>query len=175
MRPSLDETWMAIATEIGRRSLCDGRKIGAVIVDASEHIISTGYNGPPSGFGHEGKSCSSWCHRQMHRDEALPDSYGLSCPSIHAEANALLYTDRSRQNGGVIYVSSLPCADCAKLISNSGVSRAVFLVDSKGLVGNPSETLAFIRNAGVGVSLVLGDDIAGKADALMEFLDIRGI
>jgi len=54
-------------------------------------------------------------------------SYGFGCPSIHAEANALLYASRAETDGATLYVTHSPCADCAKLISNSGVTRVVML------------------------------------------------
>lgn len=44
------------------------------------------------------------------------------CPSLHAEANALMTSDRSLRVGGTIYVTSHPCMGCAKLIANSGLT-----------------------------------------------------
>lgn len=44
------------------------------------------------------------------------------CPSLHAEANALMASDRSLRVGGIIYVTSHPCMACAKLIANSGLT-----------------------------------------------------
>lgn len=48
------------------------------------------------------------------------------CISNHAEANCLLHADRSRIEGGTIYVSAKPCLGCAKLIANSGLNRVVW-------------------------------------------------
>lgn len=55
------------------------------------------------------------------------------CPSLHAEANALSVCDRSQREGGTMYVTSMPCYDCAKLIANSGLKTVVYRVTEQGL------------------------------------------
>jgi dCMP deaminase len=57
--------------------------------------------------------------------------YGFSCPSIHAEANALLHASREAVEGATLYTTHAPCADCAKLISNSGVAVVVMLQEAE--------------------------------------------
>jgi len=47
------------------------------------------------------------------------------CPSLHAEANALMFSDRRLREGGTLYVTSHVCSGCAKLVANSGVRRVV--------------------------------------------------
>lgn len=47
------------------------------------------------------------------------------CPSLHAEANALMAADRSTWQGGTMYVTKDPCVPCAKLVANSGLARLV--------------------------------------------------
>lgn len=74
IRPSWDTTWLHIAILMARRSKCVRDQVGAVIVDASNRIVATGYNGPPAGFdpiGVDGESigdldCSHWCTRAKH-------------------------------------------------------------------------------------------------------------
>jgi dCMP deaminase len=117
---------MAMALVAARRSLCDGDQVGAVIVSGSNVVIATGYNGPPAGFQHGERTCTSWCPRQQNRDRPgfSPLAYA-GCQTIHAEANALLSSERSQRIGGTIYVTSPPCWDCAKLIANSGIMEVV--------------------------------------------------
>lgn len=55
-----------------------------------------------------------------------------TCPSLHAEANALSVCDRSQREGGTIYITSYPCYDCAKLIANSGLHRVVYRMTKRG-------------------------------------------
>ena len=48
-RPSLDEYFLEIAFVVGKRSTCLRNNVGAVIV-RDKRILSTGYNGAPSGM-----------------------------------------------------------------------------------------------------------------------------
>lgn len=64
-RPSWDLTWMRMARVIARRSLCDGEKVGAVIASQTNRVVAVGYNNPPAGFGHQGRSCLAWCPRMQ--------------------------------------------------------------------------------------------------------------
>lgn len=152
-RPSWDETWMAVADTIAERSNCDSRQVGAVIVNNQNRIVSSGYNGPPRGYPiPDGSTCSDWCPRRQ--SGAQPLSYGLSCLSVHAEANALIFADRATYQGGTIYVTAACCQDCAKLIANSGLSRVVVRVDERDAHRNPGVTIEFIRTCGLDVETV---------------------
>ena len=50
-RPSWDEYFMGIAWQVGSRSTCLRRNIGAVLVK-DKRILATGYNGVPAGLKH---------------------------------------------------------------------------------------------------------------------------
>lgn len=112
-------------------STCSKAQYMAIVVDENRRILGTGYNGAPSGIEH----CSdNGCPRVANNaPSGSPYDYGPGlCFAIHAEANALLYSDRSARLGGTIYVGGSPCFGCAKLISGSGLKRIVYL-------GNESE------------------------------------
>lgn len=151
MRPTVDQVWMDVARAVGQRSLCERAQVGAVVVSAQGRIEASGYNGPPAGYPVQG-TCSLWCERSSRN--ASGTSYGLSCPSVHAEANALLYTDRSRIEGGTIYASRSCCADCAKLIANSGIKRVVMRVIPEDEHRNPKDVTAFLEQCGLEVTVV---------------------
>lgn len=126
-RSSWDTTWADVARVVSSRSSCERAQVGAVIV-RDNHVVSTGYNGPASGYPAEtGLGCRQWCPRSAGGDLDSSVGYGYACPSIHAEANALLHASRRDVEGATVYVTHAPCADCAKLISNSGVARVVML------------------------------------------------
>ena len=155
-RPTWDETWMGVARTIAQRSPCSRDKVGAVIVDTFNRIVDTGYNGPPAGWRPiHTDDCSVWCERaktqeplcgsrEIHPPHVNPLLYGechgypgliyakrlmldySDCPSLHAEANALMFSDRRLRVGGTIYVTSGTCSGCAKLVANSGLTRAVY-------------------------------------------------
>jgi deoxycytidylate deaminase len=84
-----------------------------------------------------------------------------ACPAIHAEANALLYVDRSQVEGGTLYVTSAVCMQCAKLVSNSGVARVVMVVRGSDTHRNPHEVVAYLEKCGMRVSAVPERDSDG--------------
>lgn len=121
---------MRVAETIGQRSVCSRDQVGAVVVDSNNRIVDTGYNGPPRGMYQLGGDCRNWCPRAraspMHDGSHLSPSYD-DCYSLHAEQNALMFSDRRLRQGGKIYVSSGVCSVCAKLIANSGLIEVVML------------------------------------------------
>lgn len=157
-RITKDDCFMGIARLIGRRSLCSSRKVGAVIVNRG-NIVSTGYNGPSSTFDHNERECIDWCERQQRREAGCSDSYGLNCPSVHAEANAFIRSNFFLADGGTLYVTSLPCSDCAKLISNAGIVRVV--IDPADNVRFEAEDThrieSFLKSNGVKVEFFGGE------------------
>lgn len=147
-RPSWDETWLSVAQIIARRSRCSRAQMGAVIVSADQHIVSTGYNGPAASWPGDG-DCVNWCERAK-GSTSLGSEY-LGCPAIHAEANALLYVDRSKSLGGTMYIVSPPCETCAKLISNSGLARVVCNISDADAHRNPPAVIEYLERCGIEV------------------------
>ena len=169
LRPTWDEIWMQVAHVIAQRSLCDRDQVGAVVASTSNRIVDTGYNGPPRGMPRDEPEtgCKSWCPRargpacdnyEIHPPHGncagwpgLHYAYG-DCHSVHAEANALLFGDRTQREGGTIYITSGVCGACAKLIANSGLKRVVCDVgNSPPYAGhrNSGEWFAWLRLCGV--------------------------
>lgn len=150
-RPTWDDTWMQVARTVAQRSLCERDKVGAVIVSKTNRLLETGYNGPPAGFQTDGVGCSSWCTRAMHVASRLAPDYS-DCPSLHAEANALMRGDRSAREGGTIYVTSGVCFGCAKLIANSGLALVVVSSTAPASVHrNCENTYRFLEQCGLTV------------------------
>lgn len=129
-RPSWHTYFLTIATVVAERSDCRRAKVGAVIVDKDRRIVSTGYVGTAPGA----RGClDGGCPRgQLSQAECPPGSSYDNCISFHAEVNALLYSDRSRHEGGTIYITREPCTWCAKLIGASGLAYA-YWDDGNGL------------------------------------------
>jgi dCMP deaminase len=153
-RPSWDQTRVEMALAIARRSLCSRDQVGAVIVDAGNKVIGEGYNGPPANFSrtHPDAHCHSWCARGSDGEPPLSDY--SDCPSLHAEANALMMSDRSLRSGGTIYVTSNVCFTCAKLVANSGLARVVVLVRYEHQHRNSASSYEFLRRCGLTVEIV---------------------
>jgi len=150
-RISWDELGMSVASAVARRSPCERATVGAALLNKNR-IVSTGYNGPASGHPADTETgCSNWCARSAGEVKAST-AYGFSCPSIHAEANALLYASRRDTEGATLYVTHAPCADCAKLISNSGVARVVIGEEPPQHRPDP---VPYLQDCGIAVSVLV--------------------
>ena len=113
-RVSWEVYFMNIAKEVGTRSTCNRKHIGAVIV-RGKTILATGYNGSIRGLAH--------C------DEAGHEMDNTHCVrTIHAEANAIVQSARHgvRIGDSDIYITASPCYDCFKMIANVGIRKIYF-------------------------------------------------
>lgn len=121
-RPSWDEYFMGIAEAVSTRADCRRRRIGCVIVDTRHRVISTGYNGSPSG----GPSClAGQCPRGL-SDVPPGSSYDTgsgACIALHAEQNAIIYADYDKLHGAILYCTDDPCDGCMRLILGVGIIR----------------------------------------------------
>ena len=97
----------------------------AIIVATDGRIVGTGYNGSPPNT----PNCTDGGCPRAQQDVPHGSTYA-NCVACHAEANALLYSDRRDRRSATLYVSGPPCWDCAKLIASSGISRVVCYTDS---------------------------------------------
>lgn len=121
-RQSWDDYFLGLASAAATRSNCTRRVVGAVLVQG-RHVRSTGYNGPPSGYGHCDEGA---CPRGAQpADPEPPDAEADRCVAVHAEANALLFAEPRDRAGATLYATGAPCFTCAKLIANSGVGEVV--------------------------------------------------
>lgn len=146
--PTLKETLMAAAYTSGRRSRCIKRKVGAVIADQYDQIISSGFNGVPRGL----KECSvlyGKCYRDMKRPEVakrISDSLHLDdgsaaieaitknvkllelCRVLHGEESAILnLVGRGVDlTSSTMYVTTYPCNLCANKIVQAGIKKVVY-------------------------------------------------
>lgn len=113
-RPSLMEYFLDIAVAVSERSICpSGKKHGAVLVDARNRIVSTGYNGPKAG-----KDPCAMC--TLETDKLGKD--WRTCPAIHAEVNAMLNLEGTMPQRPLrIYVTKKPCEKCQDLLDNRGI------------------------------------------------------
>ena len=106
-----DISYLRMAEVWAQNSYCKRRKVGALLVK-DRTIIADGYNGTPSGF-----------------ENICEDENGVTKPYVlHAEANAITKVAKSGNSseGATLYVTASPCAECAKLIIQSGISRVVY-------------------------------------------------
>ena len=120
-RPDWQTYFMDIAQLVSSRSTCLRRHVGAVIVKENR-ILSTGYNGAPTGIRH----CLD---RGCLRDELkIPSGQRHElCRGLHAEQNAIIqaaYHGVSIESSD-IYCTNQPCIICAKMIINAGLKKII--------------------------------------------------
>jgi len=148
---------MQVAEIVALRSKCINRKAGAVVVTKDNRIAAVGYNGPPRGMSANGP-CTNWCERAGLPPEQRGNDYS-NCPAVHCEPNALMAADRSLIDNGSIYVvTGMSCLDCAKIVSNSGLARAIFRAKnthpSDVAVGRVDSSVAFYERCGIEVVFI---------------------
>lgn len=123
-----DPYWLNIVEAYSRGADCRRRQAGAIIV-VDKRLVAGGYNGAAAG---QPGCLAGFCPRGLltYSDIEAHASYESgpgTCIAIHAEANALLFSDRSTIKGGTMYLHpGSPCPGCRKLLSNSGLARVVW-------------------------------------------------
>jgi dCMP deaminase len=121
-RPSWGTYFMNITNLVAERSTCTRRAVGAVLVK-DKRILSTGYNGAPSGLKH--------CREVGCLREQLGVESGKMhelCRGIHAEQNAIIQAAYHGVSvkGAVIYCTNQPCSICARMIINAGIHKIYY-------------------------------------------------
>ncbi len=143
-RPDWDEYFLGIADLISERSTCLRRQVGALIVK-NKRILTTGYNGTPSGITH----CEvTGCLRDKLKVPS-GERHEL-CRGLHAEQNAIIQAALHGVDihGAVLYCTNQPCSICAKMLINAGIKEIVMQA------GYPDEMAKeFFEEAGVEVRM----------------------
>ncbi len=130
--------YLDLADVVSKRSTCLRKHYGAVIVKNDE-VISTGYNGAPRGR----KNCTDlgYCIRQQ-LGVQRGERYEL-CRAVHAEANAIISSERDKMIGATIYLcgreeatgeyvrNMCSCSMCKRLIINAGIEKVVVRDDDE--------------------------------------------
>ena len=106
-----DRKFMAMCDLIASWSKDKSKKVGAVIVDSDNRVLSTGYNGLPIG-----------CNDNVESRHIKPKKNSFV---VHAEANPIYSCAKSgiKTKGSTMYLTWYPCCDCCKAIIQSGISK----------------------------------------------------
>lgn len=110
-----DKRWLEKAQQFGDWSKDRSTKVGCVIVDSEQRLVSQGYNGFCTG-----------CDDNIDSRHERPAKYLYT---EHAERNAIYNAARLgiSVKGTTIYTSLFPCVDCTRAIIQSGIKRLVTL------------------------------------------------
>lgn len=108
-RPSTQKCMIGVARIFAGRSTCSRLHVGAVVTNSEmTQIDAIGYNGGAKGLDNKCESLEP----------------GM-CGHIHAEENALIKANYNLKNKKM-FITILPCKQCAKLIINAGISEVYF-------------------------------------------------
>jgi dCMP deaminase len=120
-RPHSDEYFLKVAAVVAERSTCRRHNVGAVAVK-DKHILSTGYNGAPSGL----QDCLVLgCLRdELHIPSGTRHEI---CRAVHAEQNVIIQAALHGVSleGATVYATHTPCVLCAKMLTNARIKRYV--------------------------------------------------
>ena len=134
-RISKPQYYVNIAMTVASRGTCNIRNYGAVIVK-DDRIVSTGYTGSARGF----PNCIDSDEKCERMRVGVPSGVGFgtsSCPSVHAEMNAIINASVGDMNGAVLYLACIPskfglvvrdpepCPFCRRMILNTGIVEVI--------------------------------------------------
>jgi dCMP deaminase len=109
-RPSFQRIYLDLAKVLAQRSTCHRLAVGTVITSTDfRKVLAVGYNGNATGL-----------HNGCDREEPG------NCGCLHSEENAVINCDAPRQVEKYVFVTHLPCVQCAKRLINLGSVKAIF-------------------------------------------------
>ena len=103
--------FLDLAKHISTWSKDPSTQVGAVIVDNSKRIISTGYNGFPIGV-----------HDNIERLENRDIKYEMI---VHGEINAIVFARQDLTNTTLYTYPFMPCSRCASIVIQSGIKTVI--------------------------------------------------
>ena len=161
MKQKLKEAYMKTAETFAELSHARRLHVGAIVVK-DDRIISIGYNGMPAGWDNDCENTVFVANEEVMGTDMLSLGYTQtdngnwiklkSKPEVlHAETNAIAKLAKSTESGdgAILFVTHMPCLDCAKLIFQSGI-RSVFYRNSY----RSTDGTTFLERSGVTVEQV---------------------
>ena len=108
-----DNRFLELATMVSTWSRDPSTKVGAVIVDDHNRVVSVGFNGFPRGVNDES---SRYDDRELKLKMV-----------VHAEINAILFAKQPLDGCTLYTVPFQPCSRCAAQVIQAGIKRVVTL------------------------------------------------
>jgi dCMP deaminase len=145
MKQKFIDLYMSWAKRTAELSHAKRLQVGAVIVK-DDSVISYGYNGMPAGWDNDcedqvwDSGAGGWLdpeeieakypYEDWNESAQRNVRYALKTKPevLHAESNAIAKLAKSNNSGlgADLFVTHMPCLDCAKLIYQSGISRVYY-------------------------------------------------
>jgi dCMP deaminase len=168
MKEKFINAYMDVAERFAELSTARRLHVGAIVVK-DDRIISIGYNGMPAGWDNNCEDkvydagAGGWIspeefdekypYTEYNEDAEEEYRYGLKTKPevLHAETNAIAKLAKSTESGdgAVLFVTHMPCLDCAKLIFQSGI-RSVFYRDSY----RSTDGVEFLEKSGIEIKQI---------------------
>ena len=135
-RPSFEAIYLELARQLAMRSTCLRLQVGTVITTTDfRKVLAVGYNGNATGLPNR-------CDREE------PGN----CGCLHSEENAVINCDAPRQVEKIVFVTHLPCVQCAKRLINLGNVRKVYYGEDYRI----RDSLELLRSVGIQVERLGG-------------------
>ena len=130
-RPTFQQIYMQLAEALAQRSTCSRLNVGTVITSTDyRKVLAVGYNGNATGLPN-----------RCDRDESG------NCGCLHSEENAVINCDSPRSTEKHVFVTHLPCVQCAKRLINLGGVKKVFYKSAYRI----SDSLELLASVGIEV------------------------
>ena len=134
-----DKWFLGLAKYVSTASKDPSTKVGAVIVDSRNRVVSMGYNGFPQ--------------KTTDKPELLNDREAKLKRVLHAEANAILFAKQDLTDCTIYTWPFGPCSNCASFIIQSGITRVVYVAPNESIKARWAESIAvsddMFKDAGI--------------------------
>ncbi|MBN2544072.1 cytidine/deoxycytidylate deaminase family protein [bacterium] len=120
-RPSWEEYFLQLALLVSNRSTCHMEKQGAILV-REKRVLTTGYNGAPSGMDN---CLKLGCLRKEYN--LVGDEKQEICRGLHAPQNAIIQAAVFGVSikGATLFTTRFPCVICTKMLTNAEISDII--------------------------------------------------
>ena len=147
MKPKFKQYYMKIAAETAKLSYARRLQVGAIVVK-DDRIISIGYNGMPANWDND-------CEFEYVNPQTKVSELVTRKEVLHAETNALMKLARSTESGdkASLFVTHMPCMDCAKMIYQAGINTVYYRNSYRTTDG-----VDFLKKSGVSVEQINTDN-----------------
>ncbi len=134
MKEKFIKLGLEVLGSVEELSTCYKTKVGAVLFK-EERILAIGYNGTPP----------NWAHCED--DNSLHKIF-----EVHAEANLIAFCAKHGIStlGTTMFVTYTPCAECAKLLVQAGVTE----VFCKRIYANDVIGIEILKSSGIKLSVL---------------------
>lgn len=135
-----NNVYMKMTENVASLSRAKRKKVGCILVDQQDNIISYGFNGTPTGFDNSCEYINEY-GEFVTKDEVL-----------HAESNAITKIAKSTNSsdGCKMYITLSPCIHCAKLIIQSGIKEVYYKEEYRN-----NEGLLFLEKSKIKITKLL--------------------